>query len=154
MFHLDVPVAATMFPGDERVATETERPRGYGLFGTKVLLVEDEPDVLECDDDAAGALAMHGAHRDLHRRGAAGARATRPGFPTSSSPTSTWTAATWAASPSPRCGDYLGRDVPALIITGDTSEAVTQTARAAGVELMRKPLKPAQLRALLAHLLA
>jgi two-component system, sensor histidine kinase len=29
-----------------------------------------------------------------------------------------------------------------------------KAARAAGIELMRKPLKPAQLRALLAHLLA
>ena len=50
--------------------------------------------------------------------------------------------------------DYLGRIVPALIITGDPSDAVVKAARSAGIELMRKPLKPAQLRALLAHLLA
>jgi CheY-like chemotaxis protein len=50
--------------------------------------------------------------------------------------------------------DYLGRAVPALIVTADSSEAVVKAARAAGIELMRKPLKPAQLRALLAHLLA
>jgi len=50
--------------------------------------------------------------------------------------------------------DYLGRGVPALIVTGDSSDAVVRLAREAGVELMRKPLKPAQLRALLAHLLA
>ena len=50
--------------------------------------------------------------------------------------------------------DYLGRAVPALIVTADSSEAVAKAARAGGIELMRKPLKPAQLRALLAHLLA
>jgi CheY-like chemotaxis protein len=44
--------------------------------------------------------------------------------------------------------------VPALIITGDNSPALAQAARAAGIELMRKPVKPAELRALLAHLLA
>ena len=49
---------------------------------------------------------------------------------------------------------YLGRMVPALIVTADASEAVARAARAAGIELMRKPVKPAQLRALLAHLLA
>ncbi len=50
--------------------------------------------------------------------------------------------------------DYLSRAVPALIVTADGSETVAKAARAAGIELMRKPLKPAQLRALLAHLLA
>jgi CheY-like chemotaxis protein len=50
--------------------------------------------------------------------------------------------------------DYLGRHVPALIVTADTSELIDRAARGAGIELMRKPLKPAQLRALLAHLLA
>ncbi|RUY87668.1 response regulator, partial [Mesorhizobium sp. M7A.F.Ca.CA.001.10.2.1] len=50
--------------------------------------------------------------------------------------------------------DYLGRAVPALIVTADSSEAVAKAARSGGIELMRKPLKPAQLRALLAHLLA
>ncbi|WP_277569096.1 MULTISPECIES: hypothetical protein [Mesorhizobium] len=44
--------------------------------------------------------------------------------------------------------------MPALIVTTDGSETVAKAARAAGIELMRKPLKPAQLRALLAHLLA
>ena len=50
--------------------------------------------------------------------------------------------------------EYLGRMVPALIITADPSEAVVKTARISAIELMRKPVKPAQLRALLAHLLA
>ena len=40
------------------------------------------------------------------------------------------------------------------MVTADASETVVKAARADGIELMRKPLKPAQLRALLAHLLA
>jgi hypothetical protein len=44
--------------------------------------------------------------------------------------------------------------VTALIVTADSSEAVARADRAGGIELMLKPLKPAQLRALLAHLLA
>ncbi len=49
---------------------------------------------------------------------------------------------------------YLQRNVPALIITADASDEMERIARATGVELMRKPVQPAQLRALLAHLLA
>jgi CheY-like chemotaxis protein len=48
----------------------------------------------------------------------------------------------------------LGRPVAALVVTADTSELVDKAAAQDGVELMRKPLKPAQLRALLAHMLA
>ena len=48
----------------------------------------------------------------------------------------------------------LGRAVPAVIITADSSDATSWTAKSLGIELMRKPVKPAQLRALLAHLLA
>jgi CheY-like chemotaxis protein len=49
---------------------------------------------------------------------------------------------------------YLGRPVAALIVTADNSELIDKAATHDGVELMRKPLKPAQLRALLAHMLA
>lgn len=50
--------------------------------------------------------------------------------------------------------DCIGTPVPAVMITADLSGEVAALARAAGVELMRKPVKPAQLRALIAHLLA
>src|SRR6185312_4275523 len=49
---------------------------------------------------------------------------------------------------------YLGRAVPALIVTADPSEALSIAARQSGIELMHKPVKPAELRALMAHLLA
>ena len=49
---------------------------------------------------------------------------------------------------------FLARSVPALLITADPSEEIARAAKAHSIEMMRKPVKPAQLRALLAHLLA
>ncbi|RVD61774.1 hybrid sensor histidine kinase/response regulator [Mesorhizobium sp. M2D.F.Ca.ET.185.01.1.1] len=152
IFHIDVPVG--MAPAEPAAAVaDMDRPRGYGLFGTKVLLVENDADVLsamtsllerwQClvraatsTDDALDLLGdtawvpdivIADQHLDGGDLGTATIAEVR---------------------------DYLGRPVPALIVTADGSEPVAKAARAAGIELMRKPLKPAQLRALLAHLLA
>ncbi|MDX8523872.1 hybrid sensor histidine kinase/response regulator [Mesorhizobium sp. MSK_1335] len=152
IFHIDVPVGmAAAEPA--AAAADMDRPRGYGLFGTKVLLVENDADVLgamtsllerwQClvraatsTDDALDLIGdtawvpdiiIADQHLDGGDLGTATIAEVR---------------------------DYLGRPVPALIVTADGSEPVAKAARAAGIELMRKPLKPAQLRALLAHLLA
>ena len=69
-------------------------------------------------------------------------------------PTSISTKAISAASTIGAVRDQLGRNVPALIVTADPSDALAGIVRASGIELMRKPVKPAQLRALMAHLLA
>jgi CheY-like chemotaxis protein len=44
--------------------------------------------------------------------------------------------------------------VPGIIITADRSDAVLNAVREAGFHLLNKPLKPARLRSLLAHLTA
>lgn len=44
-------------------------------------------------------------------------------------------------------------DIPAVIVTADQGSEAIEHARTAGCELMRKPVKPAQLRAVLTHLL-
>ncbi|WP_224543614.1 hybrid sensor histidine kinase/response regulator [Mesorhizobium sp. CA16] len=152
IFHIDVPVGmAAAEPA--MAAADIERPRGYGLFGTKVLLVENDMDVLsamtsllerwQClvraatsTDDALDLLGDTAWLPDIviadqHLDGG-----------------------DLGTSTIAEVRDYLGRTVPALIVTADGSEPVAKAARAAGIELMRKPLKPAQLRALLAHLLA
>ncbi|TPL00611.1 MULTISPECIES: hybrid sensor histidine kinase/response regulator [unclassified Mesorhizobium] len=152
IFHIDVPVGmATAEPA--MAAADMERPRGYGLFGTRVLLVENDLDVLsamtsllerwQClvraatsTDDALDLLGDTAWVPDIiiadqHLDGG-----------------------DLGTSTIAEVRDYLGRAVPALIVTADGSELVAKAARAAGIELMRKPLKPAQLRALLAHLLA
>ncbi|TPK98125.1 hybrid sensor histidine kinase/response regulator [Mesorhizobium sp. B2-4-12] len=153
IFHIDVPVGIGARADAIASAAGLERPRGYGLFGTKVLLVENDTEVLEAmtfllerwqclvrsatsTDDALDLLGdtdwvpdiiIADQHLDDGDLGTATISEVR---------------------------DYLGRAVPALIITADSSEDVAKAARAGGIELMRKPLKPAQLRALLAHLLA
>ena len=135
-------------------STDAEQPRGYGLFGTRVLLVENDParaeamtallESWQCDVRAAASTSeamaqlgdTHWIAGRRHRRPAS--RRRRSGQPDRSR----------------RCALHLLRNVPALIVTGDASSALAQAARASGIELMRKPVKPAQLRALLAHLLA
>jgi two-component system, sensor histidine kinase len=47
-----------------------------------------------------------------------------------------------------------GNAIPALIVTADRSREAADAARAHGLHLLRKPLKPAKLRALISHLLA
>ena len=44
--------------------------------------------------------------------------------------------------------------IPACIVTADHSPAVTEAAAARGLEILRKPVKPAELRSLMAYLLA
>jgi CheY-like chemotaxis protein len=45
-------------------------------------------------------------------------------------------------------------DVPAVIVTADYSEAAAKEASLCGLEVLRKPVKPAEMRALLSFLLA
>ena len=45
----------------------------------------------------------------------------------------------------------FGADLPAILITADRSPAVREQARAEGVQILNKPIKPAALRALLAQ---
>ena len=45
-----------------------------------------------------------------------------------------------------RCGE-----VPAILITADRSPTVREQARAEGIQVLHKPIKPAALRALLAQ---
>jgi len=153
IFHIDVPVGIGASADAIANAADMDRPRGYGLFGTKVLLVENDADLLQAmpflpgrwqclgpratstddaldllgDTDWVPDIVIADQHLDRGDLGTATIAEVR---------------------------DYLGRAVPALIVTADSTEAVAKAARAAGIELMRKPLKPAQLRALLAHLLA
>lgn len=46
-----------------------------------------------------------------------------------------------------------GHCIPAVVVTADYSPAVGAEVSAAGCELMHKPIKPAELRALMTHLL-
>ncbi len=47
-----------------------------------------------------------------------------------------------------------GEDIPAVIITANPSKHLTRQAENAGIEVLLKPVKPAQLRALLTHIMS
>jgi two-component system, sensor histidine kinase len=48
----------------------------------------------------------------------------------------------------------LKRHVPAIIITADPDKEMVMVAKEQRIEVMHKPVRPAELRALMAHLLA
>lgn len=153
IFRLELPAVQTGPVEAPAPSSDGEKPRGYGLFGTRVLLVENDPALCQamvallekwqCEVKAAANASETMAH--LGDTG--------------------WTPDVVIADQHLEDGDlgnllvegvrrHLMRSVPALIVTADASPALAQAARASGIELMRKPVKPAQLRALLAHLLA
>jgi signal transduction histidine kinase/CheY-like chemotaxis protein len=53
-----------------------------------------------------------------------------------------------------RLRERVGADLPAALITGDTSPERLREARESGIPLLHKPVQPARLRALLEHLVA
>ncbi len=151
VFRLSLPLSVT--PEVPSAPPDPEPPRAYGLFGARVLLVENDEEVAEATtallerwrctvrsaataDGAIDALGdtdwipdviiadQHLDHGDLGSEAIAEARA------------------------------FLMRQVPAVIVTADPSDQLQRSARKEGIEVMLKPVKPAQLRALLAHLLA
>ena len=71
VFRLDVPAASPNSLPAAAGASVPGHPRGYGLFGTKVLLIEDDAEVSATMAATARALAMRGARRHFVDRGAA-----------------------------------------------------------------------------------
>jgi signal transduction histidine kinase len=147
-------IPATLRPARRAPPTRApEAPRFYGLYGVRILLVENDAAVMEAmvtllerwhcsvrvasstreaidwlgDTDWAPDLIIADQHLDHGDLGSITIDEAR---------------------------QYLGRAVPSLIVTADPSEALTIAARRSGIELMHKPVKPAELRALMAHLLA
>ena len=52
-----------------------------------------------------------------------------------------------------RVRHVLGRNVPAILITADRGETAAQAAASSSCEILHKPVRPAELRALMQHLL-
>ncbi|RWF53553.1 MAG: hybrid sensor histidine kinase/response regulator [Mesorhizobium sp.] len=153
IFHIDVPVGIGASVDAIAGTADMERPRGYGLFGTKVLLVENDVEVLQAMTSLLErwqCLVRPATSTDAALE-MLGDTAWVPDIVIADQHLDGGDLGTTTIA---EVRDYLSRAVPALIVTADGSETVAKAARAAGIELMRKPLKPAQLRALLAHLLA
>ncbi len=130
----------------------TLKSSAIGLAGAKVAVIDNDPSVLE----AMQTLLERWDCRVLAARGIAGLTSAN--------------AASFA--PDIILADYhldegangvdavravrsrAGATIPAIVITADRSSAIADTARAQGCELLLKPIKPAELRALMLHLFA
>ncbi|MFO1114591.1 MAG: ATP-binding protein [Beijerinckiaceae bacterium] len=150
-FTIVAPLAQDDEPSPAETVLVETWARASDLTGRRVLLVENDPDVLEA---TRWLLVQWGADvsaaRDLSsvRERLSGARA-----------------------PDVIVADYhldsgenglqaiaLARsltrsEVPSVVVTADQTAETTELVRAAGCEVLRKPVKPAQLRAVLTHLL-
>ncbi|MBU0582448.1 MAG: hybrid sensor histidine kinase/response regulator [Alphaproteobacteria bacterium] len=153
VFHVEVPLSAGVPSDLAGLRSGLERPRGYGLFGTKVLLVENDPAVRD------GMTALLGRWQCAARAAATTAEAIallqdgswRPDIVIADQHLDHGDLGSVTIG---AIRDRLGTNVPGLIITADASDALAGIVKASGIEMMRKPVKPAQLRALMAHLLA
>ena len=153
VFHVEVPLSAAVASDQAGLSGGHERTRGYGLFGTRVLLVENDPAVRE------GMAALLGRWQCAARGAASTAEAMallqdgswRPDIVIADQHLDHGDLGSVTIG---AVRDRLGANVPALIITADASDTLAGIVRASGIEMMRKPVKPAQLRALMAHLLA
>ncbi|MBP2149349.1 PAS domain-containing hybrid sensor histidine kinase/response regulator [Xanthobacter flavus] len=145
-FTVELPVAVSM--PEEREAVPSPARRGAQLDGLTILAIDNEPAILDgmqmlltgwgCDvitaASAQGALEAIRHRRkkpdvalvDYHLDGGHGIEAIM--------------SLRWK----------LGK-IPAVLITADRSKKVRDAARAADMEILNKPLKPAALRAILAH---
>ncbi|QRG07633.1 PAS-domain containing protein [Xanthobacter dioxanivorans] len=145
-FIVDLPVAVSM--PEEPQALPSPARRGAPLDGLTILAIDNEPAILEgmrmlltgwgCEvitaPSAAGAIEEVRRRRkkpdvalvDYHLDGGHGIDAVM--------------SLRWK----------LGK-LPAVLITADRSKKVRDAARAADMEILNKPLKPAALRAILAH---
>jgi two-component system, sensor histidine kinase len=153
IFRVAAPSVLSQPAETQRVPAPMEGARGYGLYGARVLLVENDETVRE-----AMVTLLERWHCSVRS-----ANTTRSALEALSD--TAWTPDIVIADQHLDHGDlgsvtinearaFLARTVPALIVTADPSEALARAARQQNVEVMRKPAKPAELRALMAHLLA
>ena len=150
-FAVSVPVQALSISLPS-VAEEVPKHAHYGLDGARIILIENEPSVAQA---MTALLERWGCHvTSVLSIGDAQAALDR-----------------WAEKPDLIIADLrlnngergpdviqsirsrIGIAVPALIVTADHSLAATAAAELLGLEILRKPVKPAELRSLMAYLL-
>jgi Na+/proline symporter/signal transduction histidine kinase len=154
MFAVPVPWAPA---GAERVGpVETAAPRAGSILGLKVLCLDNEPEVLS----GMEALLREWGSTIETAGGADVVTSRRMGFPKMRS---VWPDIVLAdyhldhgqtgLEAIARIRAVSGFDIPAVIITADHSTGIQREIRAAGFVQLKKPVKPAALRAVLAQAL-
>jgi len=136
----------------ENVARAEQAPAATPLAGARIAVVEDDRDVR---DSMAAVLRAWGCEVALAATAEEALRLAGPEGPPSA------LIVDYRLGPGGN-GIQVARDlhrawggaVPTLIISGESSEAEIGHIRESGFPLLRKPVPPAKLRSLLAHLLA
>ena len=148
MFRVEVPLAT---PADvASAARAVESPARYA--GALALVIDDDADAR---DAVAGLLSQWGWHV-ITADGAAGALAalgeTRPrlGVIITDYHLGGGELGTQAIE---QVRAACGEAVPALVVSGDVTNEMSEVARSAGLHLLHKPLQAARLRTLLHHLM-
>ncbi len=145
--------AATTETSSETEAKPVPTPDqvSEALTGTRVLLIENEPNVVEA---MTGLLSLWGCEMKV-----------APACNEAIAQIADWTPDVIIADQHLDRGGLgteiiriiqgkFDRPLPAIVVTADWSEAVLAKSGDIGVEVMHKPIKPAQLRALICHLVA
>jgi two-component system, sensor histidine kinase len=137
----------------ETPEVRTVADRAYGLCGRKLLVIENDPSVMNamrlllerwgCDARFAEGLP---ALDDVTRA----EPAFRPDIVLADYHLDDGHSGVRAIE---RVRFLRGGDIPAVIITADQSDDVASEVEAARCQMLRKPVKPAELRALIMHLL-
>jgi len=150
VFVVEVPVAVGMATS----ITPASEPRDtVRLEGLTVLVIDDDP---ASRDAAAGLLAQWGCETLLASCGTQAEDLLRTSETAPSVILSDYrlrdgeldTDVVW------RLRTHLGENVPALIVSADASALSAEAVNASGMHLLRKPLRPANLRAVLHYVLS
>jgi signal transduction histidine kinase len=152
-FSITAPMAGTLDPFPE-VAAPAPAPRSYGMTGAKVVVIDNDPVVL----DAMQAL-LESWTCDVRLLGGLGevdtliAKKTfRPDIIIADYHLN---AGACGLTGVERVRNAVGdRDLPAIVVTADRSPEAADKVRTARCEMLLKPVKPAELRALMMHCLA
>ncbi len=152
-FRIAMPMAASPVEAKPSGASAVPDNPVYGLFSAKVLLVENDRRVQEA---MAGLLGRWNCNIRL---------AASLGEAMTALSTGGWSPdiiiadqhldrATLGSETITEARKLLKRHVPAIIITADPDKQLAAVAKDQRIEVMHKPVRPAELRALMAHLLA
>ncbi len=152
VFSIEVPVSGLAASPEPQEATATRPLNISALQGAEVLLVENDPTVLQA---MATLLKSWGCRCRLASNATEAVDLVRD---------TGWRPAIVIADQHLDHGDLgtvtvermravVSPALPAIIVTADPTPHVRELSAAIGVELMRKPVKPAQLRALMGYML-
>jgi signal transduction histidine kinase len=148
VFSVSVPRARPRKTSDEAVSP----PIASALEGRRVLVIDDDPDILE---GMGGRLERWGCHPLGAPSADAALALLSTGAPAPDAILADYRLAggSTGLEAIDRLRAHLAAPIPAVVITGETAPEVLEAIRAAGFQRLSKPVSPARLRALLERLL-